>query len=403
MSGRFNPKSLLVVAGDVSGDRHTAGLLAKLKQFEPDLAIWGVGGPEMETQGAKLIANCRDFAVIGIFEVIKQIPFFAGVRARILEELETNAPNAVLLVDFGGFNLNLAAAIRKLYPQLPILYFISPQVWGSRPWRINVIARTVTKMLVIFPFEEMLYLNRGIPARFVGHPLTLNLPDKSTLQKRHEFCAAYGFDPKKPIIGVFAGSRRREIKDLFPVVLEAMQWLLDERKELQFAVSQANPVIADAIHEAVSRSKLNSRIGSGVSLISPQDNYNLMSNADLLWAKSGTTTLEATLFGKPMLIFYRGMWLSYFIVVMFKRVKHVGWPNLLAGEEIVPELIQLDCRAQQLVKYTLDLLDVPALRHEVSERLLSLRGELGQGDYTINCAQEILNAMGLSKAQLLPG
>jgi lipid-A-disaccharide synthase len=171
-----------------------------------------------------------------------------------------------------------------------------------------------------------------------------------------------------------------------------MEWLGRLRPETQFALSQANDDLGRAIATKIAANK-QTTINKSLRLVATSDNYNLLSICDLVWAKSGTTTLEATLYGKPMLIFIRGDWPSYLIFLAFKRVRRLGWPNLLAGKELVPELIQLDCRAEQFVKYTQDLLDVPKLREEISKELLSLRDQLGQGDYANICAQEIAKAI----------
>ncbi len=307
-----------------------------------------------------------------------------------MKEIEKRKPKAVLLIDYGGFNLVLAQTIRTRYKNLPIYYFISPQVWGSRPWRINTIAKNITKMLVIFPFEKSLYADKNIPVSFVGHPLTKNMPTKSALLDRHQFAAKYNLKPEEPIIGIFSGSRKSEIKNLFPITLAAAKQLNKERPYVQFAVSQANQALAQEIQKSISDEPSVNKL---VKLIATEDSYNLMSACDLAWAKSGTTTLELTLFAKPMLIFYRADWLSYLIFLLFKRTQKIGWPNLLAGKELIPELIQLDCSPEKLVQYSKDILDVPGLSKEISQQLQTLKNKLGEGDYAEACASEIAQAL----------
>lgn len=400
-----NGKSLFICVGDVSADRHAARVVRRLQELAPDLKIWGVGGPEMEKLGVDLLANCQRFATIGILEPVRLLPFFVDMRARILKELGDRQTGAALLVDFGGFNIGLAQLIRPRYPQLPVIYFISPQVWGSRPWRIQVLKRCITKMLTIFPFEESLYKKQGVDATFVGHPLCLTTPDTGRNAKA-DFCRAHGLDPDRPLVGIFPGSRRREIGLLLPQILDAVQWLAGEKPDLQFAISRANTVIAEAT-DSVLLSRAQS-LQDKVKLLPVGENWSLMAAADILWTKSGTTTLEAALFHKPMLIFYRGDWLSYWIFLAFKRVKRIGWPNLLAGKMVVPELIQLDCRAEKLVKYTRDWLDVPGARAEISQELMQVKGRLGQGDFADNVAHSVLTILGyeadsVKSSELLPG
>jgi len=384
--------SLMVSVGDISADKHAGKLIEQLKILRPDLQVWGSGGSNMRSQGAELLFDCEEFSSIGIINVLKHIPFLAKVRKILLSEIEKRRPSAVLLVDYGGFNLVLAQAIRTRFPTLPIYYFISPQIWGSRPWRINTIAKTINKMFVIFPFEEGIYTKKNVPATFVGHPLTKNLPESSVLLNRENFAHKYNLDPKQPIIAIFPGSRNSEIKNLFPITLLACKKLIEGCPQIQFAISQANDKLAADMQKAIQK-EYAKYTTEQIKLISPADTYSLMSVCDLAWAKSGTTTLELTLFAKPMLIFYRGDWFSYLLFLAFKRTQRVGWPNLLAGKELIPELIQLDCCSDKLVQYSQDLLDVPALRKETILELMTLKNKLGEGDYASTCAKEIVEQL----------
>lgn len=387
-------KSLFVMVGDMSADQHTAHIIAKLKRESPDVHVWGCGGPAMIAQGLEALHNCEDFTIIGIFEVFKHLRFFIKLRAQLLKEITRRKPSAVMLVDMGTFNLQLSVDIHKRFPDLPILYFISPQVWGSRPWRMNTMAKTISKVLVIFPFEELIYEKKNIPARFVGHPLLKNIPSSEELKTRDQFSGAHGLNPQKTIVAVFPGSRRKEVHDFMPMILSAIRTIHSDRPDIQFVISQVTEPLGEIVKGNIARAKMNDQLGKTLFPVVASDNYNLMHVADLVWVKSGTTALEVTLFGKPMLAFYKADWASYFVWCMFKRVKYIVWPNMLAGEGLVPELIQLDCRAEQLVKYTRDLLDVPTLRSQISARLLTLRDQLGQGDYAANVAEEILCAIG---------
>lgn len=391
-------KSICVVVGDMSADKHVAKLVGHLKELEPDLHIFGVGGPQMEKAGVDLLFNCQDFAAVGIVRLIHKVPMFANIRQKILDAIDERKPGCTLLVDFGGFNIGFSSAVRNRFKTLPIVYFISPQVWGSRPWRLIELARNVSKMLVIFPFEQAIYERKGIPARFVGHPLMAKPDQWDQKHSRTEVMQELGLDPEKPLVAIFPGSRKQEITDHMPVVAQSVNWIKKVRPEIQFVLSQSNERIAGLIAEQVAKEDLKTGAGSGLLLVSSELNYKLLTIADLVWAKSGTTTLETTLCGTPMIIFYRGDWLSYCLVLCFKTVKRVGWPNLLAGRDLVPELIQLDCRAEKLVEYTLDLMDVPALRHEIAQQLKSLRDQLGQGDFAKNAAMEILEIIGCRTA-----
>lgn len=394
--------SLLVVVGEPSADKNTARILKRLKERQPDLHIYGCGGTQMQEVGVEILYNCNDFAVLGIFEVIKSLIFFYKMRQHLLQTIKERKPEAVLLVDMGGFNIQFATAVRKAHPQLPIYYFTSPQVWGSRPWRIDVLGKAITRMLTIFPFEEPLYTDKKISARFVGSPHLVSLPDPNDLPDRKEFLEGLGLDPQKPVIAVLPGSRRQEVKAHMPILLGAMKELIEKRLDLQFQfiVSRSTEKVQSLIDDFMAKSSLASYMQDSqsspkrITTVTLNPNYALYKNSDLIWAKSGTTTLEITLYGRPMIIFFKANFFSYLLFLMFKTVKNVGWPNLLSGKTLVPELIQLDCRQDQFVKYTLDLFEVPGLRREVESELLSLKELLGQGDYVDNCAEELLKLTG---------
>ncbi len=387
-------KKLMIIAGDVSADKHVGLVLARLKELAPDMEIWGgVGGECMKAAGVEYLYDLREMNAIGLTEVVKHIPKAWRIGHALLDSIRTRKPDVLLLVDFGAFNLRVAKKIRKEFPNQQIVYFISPQVWASRPWRINTVAETISKMLVIFPFEEELYKSRGIDARFIGHPLTQQIPHESELMGRDEFARKYGLDPRKPIVAVLPGSRKQEIKQHLSMCLRAVEELYQDRPDTQFVISKASDDLDGLFKSCHGRERTEKLLGKNLVYIEGRDNYNLFNNADVIWAKSGTTTLEVSFFGKPMLIFYRGSWLSFSAVTIFKTVKNVGLPNILAGRTLVPELLQLDCRPQQLVRYTRDLLDVPGLRKEISEELKSLRRSLGDNDYITACTKELLETL----------
>lgn len=382
--------SLMVIVGDHSADHHVARVIQKLKETAPDLRIWGVGGTEMKQEGVELLYHLDEINTIGIIEVIKFLPALFKVFRTIVKQVVERKPTLILMADYGAFNLRVARYIRKKVPHQKILYFISPQVWGSRPWRIQTVKENISKMLVIFPFEETLYKQHGVRARFVGHPISEQNFDTGTSTSKVEFADSLGLRADATTIAIFPGSRPTEIKNLLPVALQAADQMLQTRPDLQFVISRTTPALKPLMEKMTERSPATDRVGKNIFFAESKHNKDLLRHADLVWAKSGTITLEVMMFGKPMLIFYRGNWLTYMFYMMFKTVKNVGWPNLLAGRTLVPELLQLDCRAQELVRYSRDLLDVPGLKEEVSQELLALKDQLGQGNYVENCTQEIL-------------
>lgn len=390
-------KKLMIIAGDVSADKHVGLVLERLKKQAPELEIWGgIGGERMKAAGVEFIYDLREMNSIGLTEVLADLPKVFKRLSDLVNSIKERKPDVLMLVDFGGFNLRVAKRVRKEIPNQKIIYFISPQVWASRPYRIQTIAENISKMLVILPFEEELYKARGVDAKFIGHPLTQQVPKTSQLQGREEFAKAYGLDPSKPIVAVLPGSRKQEIRQHLSMCLRAIEELHEERPDTQFVISKAGEELTALFNAAHGKARTEKALGKNLVYIDGRDNYNLFNNADVIWAKSGTTTLEVSFFGKPMLIFYRGSWLSYGIVVIGKTVKNVGLPNILAGRTLVPELLQLDCRPQQLVRYTRDLLDVPGLRKEISAELKDLRRSLGDNDYITACTNEVLETLEVS-------
>jgi lipid-A-disaccharide synthase len=387
-------KSILVSVGDHSADKHAAAIIKELKLVYPDLSLRGMGGPLMKAAGVDLIFNLDDLNVLGIVEVIKFLPRLLAMENHIMKEVEAEPPDLVLLVDFGGFNMRLAKRMRAKYPKIPIVYFICPQVWASRPWRAKALAKNISRLLVIFPFEELHYEKEGIKATFVGHPLLKQIGDLSNYPSKVEFSKKIGFNPDNELISIFAGSRKLEVKNHMPAIVGAMEELLQSRPGIQFIVSMANANLRAVAEAELRRSSIVAeQIGKAIFLIENDDNFNAMNTSDLVWAKSGTTTLEVSMFGTPMIIFYRGNWISYFLVILVKTIKNIGLPNILAKRQLVPECLQIDCRAQQFIRYTNDMLDVPGLRKEISQTLLSLRNQLEMGDqkidYVKSCASEI--------------
>lgn len=377
-----------------------ARLVKYLKAAYPDLQIWGSGSEHMNEAGVELLYDCQSTAVLGFFEIIRHLPFFLGLRTKVIKELKERKPDLALFVDYAGFNLNIAPKVRKFLKDTPFYYFISPQVWGSRrPWRMQTIKRSMSKMLVIFPFEEAIYKEQGVEAKFVGHPLKQSLPEVDE-ERRKEFCSKYGFDPDKPLIGIFPGSRKKEVRDFLPMILEAIDWLSQENKDLQFAISQATIKVETIMSKVIARSKYKNVLGQNVKIIAPEDSQILKGSSILVWAKSGTTTLETAIYEKPMLVFYKGNFLTYLLFLVFKSIRFISLPNVLANEYIVPELLMFDCRPELFVRYTLDWLSTPGYMKYLEGELSQVKGQLGEGDFIKNTTREIAQALDLDLRKL---
>lgn len=383
-------KQLFLSVGDHSASIHATRVIGKLRQLESTLDIWGMGSQRMEDAGMRVEVDFEDYSTFGIASVVKYLPRLAALRKTLVDMIAERKPDAVLLIDYGGFHLSLAKLIKERLPSMPIVFLISPQVWGSRPWRVNTIGKVIDRMLVIFPFEETWYKARGINAKFVGHPLASRFDAIDYRKERQDFYQKYNLDETKPLVGIFPGSRRREIEDNAPPALQAISWLARDRPDVQFVISQANDKFSERLTELII--KYGPRSGSQLKVAHVGDSTDLMAASDIIWAKSGTTTLEAALMKKPMVIFYRADWPSYLLVLLFKRVRWIGLPNLLTGG-VVPELFQLDCRAEQLVKYTRDWLEVPGARQSTVEKLGKIHEQLGSRRFDDQAAQEVLSVI----------
>jgi len=368
---------LYVVAGEPSGDHHAAAVLRELAALDQDVQFAGLGGPEMRAAPrADAIRDwCDQAAVVGLWEVLKKYGYFRGEFDRALENILTIQPAAVMLVDYPGFNLRLARALRARGWKRPILYYISPQVWAWNRGRIPKMAKLLDVMLCIFPFEKALYEQSGLRTEFVGHPMIDALAAKRVTLPRGE-----------NLVALLPGSRRREVRKIFPPMLEAARLLKRDRPDLQFAAGAASPARLQEMRAA--RDALD--WGEGDCAILTGDAHRLMQIATVGMVASGTATVEAAYFGLPHLIAYRVAALTYVVGRAVIRVEHLGMINVLAGREVVREFIQADCTPERLAAETARLLDDAAYRQTQVESLAQVVSTLGPGGAARRTAEAIL-------------
>ena len=354
---------LYLIAGEVSGDTHGAALLSALHARQPDLAFHGRGGPRMKAvAGAGMEDWTEEAGVVGLWEVLKKYGYFVRQRDRVLAEIERLQPAAVVLIDYPGFNLRLAASLRKQYRRpLKILYYISPQVWAWNRGRIPKMARLLDLMLCIFPFEPALYEPAGLRSMFVGHPLIDSLAAEPPQTR------------EGTLVGLFPGSRQREVRKIFPVMLAAGGIMRRERPDLRFATAAPSGRLASelaALRAEAGWSEAECPVTVG-------DARRLMGRAGAGMVASGTATVEAASLGMPLVIVYKVAPLTYWVGRAVVRVPFLGMVNLLADREIAREFLQGAARPKAIAAETLRLLDetgeararqIAALR-EVVERL----------------------------------
>lgn len=373
---------LLVSCGEPSGDTYGADLVRHLREQLPSLDVVGLGGDHLREQGAALIAHVRELAVVGIVEVIRHLPRLRRTFRAVLDDVDRVRPDAAVLVDYPDFNLRLAAELKKR--GVPVVYYVSPQVWAWRPGRIRSIRRVVDHMMVIFPFEEELYRAAGIPVTFVGHPLVELVQPRA----RPTMASALALDAGRPVVAVLPGSRRREVGFIAPELDRAVRRLAELRPDLQFVVAVAPSLDPAYVARLFA--------GAPVRLVHGRTHEVLAASSVALVA-SGTATVETALLGVPMVVVYRLSPLTYHLGRHFVRVPHVAMANLIAGERAVPELIQGGFTAEAVVRETLALLEDPARAERVRQALARVRTRLGEPGASRRASEVVASVMARKK------
>ncbi|HXM95790.1 MAG TPA: lipid-A-disaccharide synthase [Candidatus Dormibacteraeota bacterium] len=328
------PVPLLLSAGEASGDMYAARLAIALKH-RIDVTLFGMGGPQMRAAGVEIITDYSEVSVVGITEVLKRLPSLRRAMGRLVSEAKRRRPPLAILTDFPGFHLRLA---RKLLPVgIQNVYYICPQFWAWRPWRVNLVRRRFAQALCIFPFEEKFYRDAGVAVKFIGHPLVGNVRATMT---RESFCDKYSLDSKYPILTILPGSRRGEIAHHVPIIVEALA-LLSNRIGRFTAVVAVAPAIDLEQLRAIFPGRANIRFLR-------DDTYNAIAAADLAIVSSGTATVETALLGIPMVVVYRLSPLTAKLAKPLVRTKFFSMVNLIAGRLVVPELIQDNFTPQRI-------------------------------------------------------
>jgi lipid-A-disaccharide synthase len=377
-------KKILLVAGEVSGDLHGSHLVEAIQRLEPEVQFFGVGGEGLERRGMKLLYWSHSLSVVGITEVFVKLRMILKALRGLKKSLEKEKPDLVILIDFPDFNLRLAKIVHRR--GIPILYYISPQVWAWRPNRIKSIARLVKKMVVLFPFEVSLYESAGVDVEWVGHPL-LDIV-KPTLSKEEAF-QQFGLDPKRRTISLLPGSRVHEVERLLPPLLASAHLLQEEIPDLQFVIP-----LASGIPKAILLSYIKN---SPVKLVEHYT-YDVMNLSELLITASGTATLEGAILGKPMIIIYKVSWPSYWIGRALIRVDHIGLVNLVAEKEIAPELIQKDVHPQRIADEALRILRDPILSQKMGDSMGEVRQRLGEPGAAQRAAHVVISLLHTAEA-----
>ena len=368
-------KTIMIVAGEASGDMHGANLVREMLKIDPALNFYGIGGNKLREEGVTLLANASDMAVVGLTEVASKLINILKIMGMMKRSLDERRPDLVILIDYPDFNIPLAKAAKKR--GIKVFYYISPQVWAWRKGRIGQIKKTVNKMAVILPFEVDTYGQEGFTVNYVGHPLLdmvkLNYSKEESRKK-------LGLAENKITIGILPGSRLSEVGNLMTELLRAAEILMQRIPDIQFVLPLADTLEETTITEFISRFNVKVKIISGHA-------YDVISCADLALVASGTATLETALLGVPMVIVYKISLLSYVIGRLFVHVKKIGLVNIIAGKTIVPELIQGDACGKRIAEEALSILKNGERKQEMIKELEAIRAKLGEPGAAIRAAQ----------------
>ncbi|MEK7850237.1 MAG: lipid-A-disaccharide synthase [Candidatus Omnitrophota bacterium] len=377
-------KKILVVAGEASGDIHAANLVLQLKNIYPDALFYGLGGKNMKAAGVDISCDLTALAVVGFSEILKNYSKFKKIFLDLLEKTKEIRPDAAILVDYPGFNLRLAGALKKM--GIKVAYFISPQVWAWGSQRTQFIKKNVDLMLVLFKFEEILYRDNIFNVKFVGHPL---LDIVKPTMDRGQLSDAIGMKKSGRIIAILPGSREREVTNHLPVMLEAAQEIYKKIADAQFLICRTTTVKRETFKQIIDRTKIDFPYK-----VIDDTTYAGIHASDFVLVASGTATLETAILNKPMVIIYKVSFLSWLLAKMFIKIPHIGLVNVVAGQKIVPELVQFDATPKKIAKVAISLLEDKEELRKVHAELYALKNTLGIPGASRRAAEEIAKLLG---------
>ena len=380
---------VFISTAEVSAERHASHLVKELRKEIPGLTVNAAGGDLLVRSGANLTVNMTGRAVMGFWEALAQLSFYKRAENSILAKLAKEKHDALIVLDAPSFHLHLARKVRQRWPEMPILYYIAPKLWAWKEWRVKNLRRDITRTMCIFPFEVDFFRERGVDAVFVGNPTLDQLRDVDgkdmTRVLRVEDIKRHS-EPGRGVLAVFPGSRTSEVKYLWPIMVDTVSLLRQRFPELKVAV---------ALAPGWSRERLAEYrpIPDNVTFI-PSDSQELLAAASVVLAKSGTTTLEAALLGKPMVVCYAGHAASFYIAKMFVKLPYVSLPNILAGKKIIQEYLQSDATPENLAREIGLLLSDPNYYRRMRQKLLRLRDVIGDERSAVRAAREVASFIG---------
>lgn len=370
------PKKIFLVACEASGDLHGAHLISEIRKLAPDIVFCGVGGAKMEAAGMRVFHDMTKISALGLGDVLRNYFKYLKIFHETIKNIRKEKPDAVVLIDSPAFNLRLAKKISAL---APVLYYISPQLWAWGKRRIHIVKKHIREMLVILPFEKDFYEKEGVAVKFVGHPLLDAIPE---LPNAAALRSQLGISQGQTAIGLFSGSREKEVRRILPVMLKAAAYLQKDIPEAVFFISKSPNVRSEMYDKLLQNSPVRVECPSASF-------YELAKAMDFAFIASGTATLEATLIGTPFFLLYKASWSTYFLGKYLIKVPYLGLVNLLADTRVVPEFIQQDAHPETLAHEARVFLQSPELHEKMREEFREVKEKLGEKGASKRAAEEI--------------
>jgi lipid-A-disaccharide synthase len=374
----------MIITGEVSGDLIGGALIRELKFLKPDLKISGIGGDRMKSEGMEIIYHTDQMAFLGFVEVVKHIPFIRKVQKNLIDVIEKEEIGCVVLIDYPGFNLSIAKKIKPL--GVKIIYYVSPQLWAWAKGRVKKVRTLVDKMLVVFPFEVDFYKKESVNVDYVGHPLVERINQYKFLS-RDDFFSKFNLDKEKEILLVMPGSRKQEVKTIFPEIIIAADRLA-QKFNLQVVVARSKNIDEKYIRQDN---------GSAKFITVEDHNYELMKYSHFGIIKSGTSTLEAGFFALPMIVVYKTSPLTYLIGKSLIKLDRIGMVNILLDEMVVPELIQNEANSENIFNTASKILSDDKTYEKMKYKLGNVKEKLGSDGASLKAARSILEIMNESE------
>ncbi|MFH1867589.1 MAG: lipid-A-disaccharide synthase [Candidatus Omnitrophota bacterium] len=373
-------KNILIIAGEASSDMHAANLINDLKSLDNNIKFWGLGGDNMKKAGVKLLYNIVHLAFIGPAGLFKHYLKLKKIFNSLCSQISSDPPDAAILIDYAEFNLRVAKHLHSL--GVPIIYYISPQIWAWGLWRIKTIKKLVNKMLVFFKFEEELYKSHGVDVSFVGHPLLETV--KVTSEKK-DIMERLGLSHDKKRIGIVPGSRKSEIKTMLPIMLASAKLISKQlgKQSIDFILPLAHTIKEDSVKKIIQKNGMDIKIVKN-------DTHNAISVCDCAIVTSGTATLETALLGVPMAIIYKSNFLTYILTKNLIKLPYIGLVNVVAGKRIASEFLQYEARPHRIAEYILRLISDKKMNSSMKEEFIKIKNSLGEPGAGKRAANEVI-------------